>query len=162
MRAIICGDWHMVNSRPVNRAFDRGMSVNFDMWTANWSGSLSMETGSSLWGGATASGTIAALAAGATDATDISVGLDIGHVGVQSGTVTLALASDVGGALPAPLDGGSGYQGLTVAVNSIKFGLNSETSGGLVRRDSDPLQPVTLGRADALPARRAAGNVEQW
>ncbi len=54
-------------------------------------------------GGAAASGTITALAPGATDTTSILVGLRPGVAGVQSGTITVDFASDLGGGNTAPL-----------------------------------------------------------
>jgi hypothetical protein len=48
-------------------------------------------------GGATASGAFTGLAPGATDASDITVGLNTSQAGAQSGSVTLNLASDAGG-----------------------------------------------------------------
>ncbi len=56
-------------------------------------------------GGAVGSGNIVALAPGATDATDIKVGIGAGGAGVQTGTVTLDFASDLGGGNQAPLPG---------------------------------------------------------
>ncbi len=46
---------------------------------------------------------IVALAPGATDATDITVGIGNGIAGVQTGTVTLDFASDLGSGNEAPL-----------------------------------------------------------
>ena len=66
------------------------------------SAALDVSVGS-VTGGATASGTITALASGATDATDITVGIGSGFGGVQTGTVTLDFASDLGSGNQAPL-----------------------------------------------------------
>ncbi|WP_210254935.1 VWD domain-containing protein, partial [Methylocapsa sp. S129] len=68
-------------------------------------GAANLDASVSVNGGALASGAISDLAPGATDATDLSVGLQTSVAGASSGEVTLNLASDAGGGNTAALLG---------------------------------------------------------
>jgi hypothetical protein len=87
-----------------------------------------------LSGDAAASGTIAALAPGATDTTDIQVGLNPGVGGVQTGTVTLDFASDLGGGNTAPLP----PESVTVAGTVYREAIAEITPLALFAHVGDP------------------------
>ena len=107
-------------------------------------GAASLDASFSLNGGATGSGTINQLAPGATDATDLSVGLNTSDGGPASGVATIDLESDSGDGITQSLNSqsidvfGSVYRPGTPSIPAIIAHVGAPTTQTLAITNNDP------------------------
>ena len=103
----------------------------------------SLDATVSAYLGATASGTISKLAPGATDATDLSVGLNTSTSGLVAGLVAVGFKSNSGSGVTAPLPGqtvevsGAVYQPGTASIAPVTAYVGSQGTQALSIANTD-------------------------